>query len=63
MENLAQLIAGLLGLAVFAFLITTVVYLGSWFMRHKITGAQFWGMFGVTCVIFLILMFIGESLD
>jgi hypothetical protein len=38
-----------------AFAITAAVSLGPWVLGRKPIGAQFWSMFGVTCVILLIL--------
>ena len=38
-----------------AFVVTAVVSLGRCVLGCKLTHAQFWSMFRVTCVIFLIL--------
>lgn len=60
-SNLAELIGRVLHFLVVAYVTTVVVYLGSWFLRHKFTGAEFWRMFGVSCVVWLILSFIGSA--
>ena len=60
-NNLAQLISRALVFVVVAFVTTVAVYLGSRVLGRKLTGAQFWSMFGISCVIWLILIFLASS--
>jgi hypothetical protein len=64
MENvssLARLVERALVFALLALVTTGAVYLGSWVLRRRLTSAQFWSMFGISCVIWLILFFIASS--
>jgi membrane-bound ClpP family serine protease len=60
-SNLAQLISRVLYILIVALITTVLVYLGSWILRRKLTGAQFWTMFGVSCLVWLILIFLASS--
>jgi hypothetical protein len=55
METEIKLVLFMLDFLVIAFVITTVVFLGPRVLGGRSTRAQFWGMFGVTCIILLIL--------
>ena len=61
MENLAELLGRVLVFLVVAYVTTVAVYLGSWVLRRRVTSAPFWSMFGVSCVVWLILLFIASS--
>ena len=60
-SNLAELLGRVLVFLVVAYVTTVAVYLGSWVLRRKVTGAKFWSMFGVSCVVWLILIFIASA--
>jgi len=53
MESIIGLAVLALRFLLIAFVLTAVV--GAWFLRRELTSAQFWRMFGVSCVILLIL--------
>ena len=60
METIIKLVFLALQFLLIAFVITAVVFLGPCVLGREPTRAPFWSMFGVTCVIFLIL---GALLD
>ena len=55
MESVIGLAVLALRFLLVAFVLTAVVSVGAWFLRRELTSAQFWRMFGVSCVILLIL--------
>lgn len=60
-NNLAQLIGRVLAFVLVAFVMTVAVYLGSRVLGRKLTRAQFLSMFAISCVIWLVLIFIASS--
>jgi hypothetical protein len=60
-SSLARLVERALVFGLLAGVTTGAVYLGSWVLRRRLTNAQFWSMFGISCVIWLILFFIASS--
>ena len=62
-SKLSQLIGVAFVFVSIALLTTGAVYLGAWALRRQPTRAQFWRLFAVTCLIWLVLMVIGRSLD
>jgi len=55
MENIIGLAVLALRFLLIAFVLTAVVSAGAWFLRRELSSTQFWRMFGVSCVILLIL--------
>jgi hypothetical protein len=60
-SSLARLVERALVFGLLAGVTTGAVYLGSWVLRRRLTNAQFWSMFGISCAIWLILFFIASS--
>ena len=61
-SSLARLVERALVFGLLALVTTRAVYLGSGVLRRRrLTHVQFWSMFGISCVIWLILFFIASS--